>query len=696
MAKKERKKTRRDYEARRKRIISIVCIALAAMFLIWTVAGTMLFSFANEGSSPDQPAPAPQQSEISSELRGIWVCTVSNIDYPTVPSVSPEALKAEADTVIHDCYELGMNAIFLQVRPASDAIYKSAYFPWSRYLTGQQGTAPEDDFDPLAYWVEKAHERGIELHAWINPFRVAQSSSEWKRLSEDNPALGAYNDYVIQCGGGYYFDPGQPAVRGLIIDGVKEIVENYNVDGIHFDDYFYPDQTSSAGSVFHDQDAYQAYGNGMDLAEWRRENINQLIRKVYETVHAADSHCVFGVSPMGVWANYGTSSLGSATRGGESYSMRFADSYTWVKNHWIDYIAPQIYWSIGYSAADYKILAEWWSDVVRGTDVKLYIGMADNRANAVSGVWQGTSELLRQLRLNDTLPEVGGEIHFRYRAVAGSTDLYEFYRNVYASDRVPAFTDPVGVEPDSGLYDIIGHWAENHILSLVGAGVINGMGDGTFRPNAPVTRAQFVKMLAAVEGVSDSTVLPEETLFEDVLPEAWFSFPVRWAASKGIVSGRSAVEFAPDDNITREEMAKMVSGFCSLSIPVETGLQDQEIEQEKDQDQETEKNQEVESEESADESAADTESSEILFADAPDISTWAEDAVRNVVRLGIMNGVQEADSAFFYPYRNTTRAEAAKVVNELRERKLQADVQPAPGVPDEAADPSDPEGGLQS
>ena len=278
MSKTEKQKKKYSYEQRRKRIISIVCVILAALFLLWTVAGSMLFTFGEEGINTGE-ASSVQSQETPSRMRGIWVATVANVDYPTKPSVSPEVLKAEADIAIRDCYDMGMNAIFLQVRPAADALYASDYFPWSRYLTGTQGKAPEDGFDPLAYWVEKAHERGIELHAWINPYRITSSSADWNRLSADNPAKGAYNDYVVKFKNNYYFDPGQPAVRDLITAGAVEIVEKYNVDGIHFDDYFYPEEQS--GAVFQDRDTYAAYGNGMSLADWRRENVNQLIKCIH-------------------------------------------------------------------------------------------------------------------------------------------------------------------------------------------------------------------------------------------------------------------------------------------------------------------------------------------------------------------------------------------------------------------------------
>lgn len=688
MAKNEKNNGKNAYEQRRKWMISIVCIILAALFLLWTVAGTMLFTFGEETAAVDETSGSLQTERTPSRMRGIWVATAANLDYPTRPSASPEALKAEADIVIRDCYDMGMNAIFLQVRPAADAFYPSAYFPWSRYLTGTQGQAPDDDFDPLAYWVEKAHERGIELHAWINPFRITSSSSDWNRLSWNNPAKGAWNDYVIRFNGNYYFDPGQPAVRDLITAGAAEIVENYDVDGIHFDDYFYPELNS--GASFNDAASYAAYGSGMSLADWRRDNINQLIRQVNDAVHAADPHCVFGVSPMGVWANSWTSSLGSATRGGESYSSRFADSYTWVKNHWLDYIAPQIYWNIGFDAADYQILANWWSQVVQGTGVELYIGMADYKAVDRSWGWSGPSEIARQLNLNASLPDVSGEIHFRYKSAAGNAEMFDLYKELYAANRVPALTDPAGAEASAGLYDISGHWAESVIVSLVQKGVITGMGDGTFRPESSVTRAQFVKMLALVSGFTDFESLPD-TAFEDLNPLAWYIGPIKWAASKGIVSGRSLTEFAPDERITRQEMAVMLHNYCTAylaPVPGKTESEKTDILPASVKKTEEEMNTVPVSDESSsgeaeampvpgetDSGVTDlspvsgeqgVEPAEALkFQDQSDVAAWAAEAVQAVTDLAIMNGVQEESGVYFCPSRNTTRAEAAKVIFEL-------------------------------
>ncbi len=623
------RETGNEYEVRRKRRISIVAIILAVLFLLWTVAGSLMVTYAGTVSA--------QASSSASEMRGIWVSTVYGLDYPNTKTTDSGALRAQADAVIADCAKMGMNTIFLQVRPMSDAFYPSAYYPWSKYLTGTQGQAPSDGFDPLAYWVEQAHNQGIELHAWINPYRIATSEADWNSLADNHPAKSTYSSCVVRYTDGWYFDPGQPGSRELITKGVAEIVQNYDVDGIHFDDYFYP------GTDFDDSASYAAYGNGQDKAEWRRNNVNLLVKQVNDTVHSIDSHCVFGISPMGIWANSSTSWLGSQTRGGESYSQRYADGYTWVKNHWIDYIAPQIYWKIGYAVADYEVLAKWWSDVVKGTDVKLYIGMADYRVPSSGMTFDN---LVDELVLNDQIEGVDGEIHFRYQQVAGNADLYDLYERIYGGNPLPANTDPVNivVEPDptptpdpdpapGTLTDIAGHWAETYIQALVSDGKLSGMNDGTFRPDQNVTRAQFVRMLAAAAGANP--VSTGSILFRDVDPSEWYAPYIEWAVDQGIVFGMGDGTFCPDDGITREQMAVMtVQTMKKMSAGYSGGT------------------------------------AALTFADAGSISDWAEDAVKEAVAAGILNGMEETDSKgqkilYFHPKGSATRAQASKVIYSL-------------------------------
>ena len=268
------------------------------------------------------------------DLRGVWVSSVYNMDYPVKPTSDGGELMSMADEIVNNCAEIGINAVFLQVRPMCDALYESEIFPWSEYLTGKQGTAPENNFDPLNYWIEKCHEKNIELHAWINPYRVAKDGG-LEALNASNPAA-VHPEWTVESEGGLYFDPGRPEVRELVIQGACEIAENYDVDGIHLDDYFYPSRD------FDDADSFYAYGGGMDIADWRRSNTETLIKEMGEAVHKIDKDISFGVSPCGIWANKGDMEEGSDTSGNSAYKDMYADTLKWARDGIIDYIAPQI------------------------------------------------------------------------------------------------------------------------------------------------------------------------------------------------------------------------------------------------------------------------------------------------------------------------------------------------------------------
>ena len=362
-------------------------------------------------------------------MKGVWVATLFGLDYPTHSSTNPEILKEQADKIISNAKAFGMNAIFLQVRPTADAFYKSSIFPWSSYLTGaSQGTAPENDFDPLAYWVEQSHKNGLELHAWLNPYRITSDKNAFDALADTNPAK-LHPEWVVQYSNQlYYFDPGVPATKDLVINGAVEIVKNYNVDGIHIDDYFYP------GKDFDDSKSFAQYGSEFDnVDDFRWNNINKLIEGLYTRIHEANPNAKFGVSPAGIWANKASNPLGSDTRGNQSYYNYYCDSYKWIKENMIDYIIPQIYWSIGFKIADYSVLLDWWSEVAKDSKVELYIGMADYRAALTTSVNfpYGSEEIERQLKLNKSNPVVKGEVHFRYKSIEECPELNEFYRNQY-------------------------------------------------------------------------------------------------------------------------------------------------------------------------------------------------------------------------------------------------------------------------
>ncbi len=379
-------------------------------------------------------AAATGQVPASQEFRGVWVPSVYNLDFPTKAGLPVDTLKQDIISVLDNALDIGFNAVILQVRPTGDALYKSELFPWSDYLTGTQGKAPADGFDPLAFWVDEAHKRGLELHAWINPFRITKGSAknplqDVNKLAASNPARKNPTWTVKYTDGSLYYNPGIPEVRQLIVNGVSEVVRGYDVDGIHFDDYFYP------GTDFPDDAAYKAYGKGFsNKNEWRRDNVNQLIKSTYTAVKQLRADCAFGVSPVGIWANKSSSAYGSDTKGQESYYEHFADSRKWVKSGWVDYICPQIYWHIGFDIADYQKLVAWWSEVVTGTPVELYVGQAAYRSGSgtkSSDPWYGANEIVRQLDLNATVPAVAGSVHYRYGSFVADPLLYAAVKNIY-------------------------------------------------------------------------------------------------------------------------------------------------------------------------------------------------------------------------------------------------------------------------
>ncbi len=285
----------------------------------------------------------------ATDVRAAWIATVYNIDFPSVKNDSA-AQKAEFSQKLDSLKSMGINTVFVQVRPKGDALYSSSINPWSDVLTGTQGKYP--GYDPLEYMVSEAHSRGMKIHAWLNPYRVTTSGTDVSVLAENNPAR-LHPDWLINDGKKLTFDPSNDNVKQLICNTVKEIVSNYDVDGIHFDDYFYP--------------SGYALRNG-ETAESRINNVSETIKMVYNTVHSTKSNVEFGVSPMGICVSTDT------FKGGQSVNTVYADPRQWISGGYVDYIIPQVYWQTNHSTAPYESVIKWWNDLVQGTGVKLYIG----------------------------------------------------------------------------------------------------------------------------------------------------------------------------------------------------------------------------------------------------------------------------------------------------------------------------------
>ncbi len=351
------------------------------------------------GCQPDPATPKRQ-------LRAMWIASVANIDWPSATGLTVATQQAEFRSWLDLAQRLHMNAVIVQIRPTADAFWPSPYEPWSKWLTGTQGADP--GYDPLAFMVSEAHARNLEFHAWFNPYRVALDT-HLNRLVANHPAR-LHPDWVFAYGGRLYYNPGIPAVRAFVEDAMMDAVTRYDIDAAHFDDYFYP--YPSGGKAIPDSATYASYGGGFaTIGDWRRNNVNLLVSEMNQRIRAAKPWVKFGISPFGIWRNASTDPTGSQTSGLQSYDEIYADSRLWVRNQWIDYIAPQIYWNIGFSAADYAKLVPWWSSVVAGTDVKLYIGQATYKVGTDSN-WTDPAELTDHLFLNRGYPQVEGDAQF--------------------------------------------------------------------------------------------------------------------------------------------------------------------------------------------------------------------------------------------------------------------------------------------
>lgn len=401
------------------------------------------------------PSAGATQQPAQDGMRGVWVSTVYNIDYPSAQGLTADQLRSEADTILDNIAQMGLNTVFLQVRPSADALYDSDIFPASRYVSGTVGQAPDGDFDVLAYWVEAAHARGLQLHAWLNPYRITKDGqSEYDALPDDSPAK-QHPEWTVVYEDNYYFNPGLPAVQELVVDGAAEIVQNYDVDGIHLDDYFYP------GTDFADEATFARYGKDFDdIGDWRRNNVNELIAALDETLHEIDPTLSFGVSPAGIWDNKANNPKGSDTNGRSSYAEIYCDSVEWINSGTVDYICPQLYWSIGYEIADFEVLVNWWQQIVATSDVALYIGIGAYRAaEAEPGdTWYGTDELQRQLTLLDNSIDIQGEVFFSYNSLQNIDGCADMLRTHYTEGTTKPDNGTQSDVQQASLLDLIGRF----------------------------------------------------------------------------------------------------------------------------------------------------------------------------------------------------------------------------------------------
>ena len=348
-------------------------------------------------------------------FRGAWIATVANIDWPSKEAVGDTEKQQEEMIWILDSLEsIGINAIIFQVRPTADALYRSEYEPASHWLTGKQGDSLS--WDPLEWTIREAHLRGMEVHVWLNPYRVNLATTDTSILAAEH-VFRQHPEWFWEYNKQWYFDPGLDVTREWICTIVQDIITRYDVQAIHMDDYFYP--YPAGGKQIPDSETFAKYPRGFeDIRDWRRDNVNLAIQAISETIRECKDSVEFGISPFGVWRNASVDSTGSKTQAGiTNYDDLYADIRLWIQKGWIDYVLPQLYWEIGKKVADYEILAHWWANEVRGTNCKLYIGMAPYRLENASPKtpWGNGNEIGRQMRLNRTIPEISGECFYSTR-----------------------------------------------------------------------------------------------------------------------------------------------------------------------------------------------------------------------------------------------------------------------------------------
>jgi uncharacterized lipoprotein YddW (UPF0748 family) len=383
---------------------------------------------------PDVPPPIPR------ELRAVWVATVSNIDWPSRPGLPAQQQQAELRAILDRAAELNLNAVILQVRPAADALYASPHEPWSEYLTGEMGRAPVPFYDPLAFAVEEAHQRGLELHAWFNPYRARHPSAKSEiaptHISRIRPELvGEYGKHL-------WMDPGEEDVQRQTIGVVLDVVRRYDIDGVHIDDYFYPyrERDTLGNEIpFPDDRSWQRYvtrGGQKSRSDWRRNNVDILVWNLYQAIRAEKPHVKFGISPFGIWRPGHPEQI----QGFDAYEQIYADARRWLREGWVDYFTPQLYWPIAQTDQSYPVLLRWW--VEQNTWGRhLWPGNFTNRVADGERNWPA-SEIMEQIALTRADPGAAGNIHFSARSLmqnrGGVADLL---RHVYETPAlVPAST----------------------------------------------------------------------------------------------------------------------------------------------------------------------------------------------------------------------------------------------------------------
>ena len=391
------------------------------------------------------PAALPQPTR---ELRAVWVATVDNIDWPTAPGLPTATQKSQLLALFDEAARRNLNAIILQVRPSADALYESELEPWSRYLTGETGRAPDPRYDPLAFAVTEAHARGLELHAWFNPFRASLTT---RQIADPSHVTRERPDLVVTYGTMKWMNPGIPEARDRSLKVIEDVVRRYDIDAVHLDDYFYPYiQQDAAGRniAFPDADTYERYtssGGTLSLGDWRRDNINTFLRDMYAAVHRVKPWVQVGISPFGIWrAGYP-----AGVRGLDAYVEIYADARLWLKNGWLDNLAPQMYWLSNAQYQPFDRITQWWIEQ-NTMNRQLVFGLAPFNMHRPN--WS-EDEIIRQIEMTRAMSGASGNIFFSAKSfLRGDSRLAELmtttvYQNPVLTPAMPWLERTIAAAP---------------------------------------------------------------------------------------------------------------------------------------------------------------------------------------------------------------------------------------------------------
>lgn len=387
------------------------------------------FSKFNDNNTETNIDISEKLPDINREFRGVWISTVANINWPSKNNLTVTQQKEEVIQMLDMLQSYNFNVVILQARPSADALYKSSLEPWSYFLTGETGKMPFPYYDPLEFWISEAHKRGLELHVWMNPFRATHSTSG--PINAQSMVRKMPNQIVKLRNGMYWFDPADPETQNHVSNVVKEILKNYDVDGIHFDDYFYPYKEYNGGADFPDNKSwliYQKSGGTLSKADWRRDQVNNFVKRIYTEIKTEKNDVKFGISPFGIWKP----GFPEGITGSSQYDELFADAKLWLNEGWVDYFAPQLYWKIG-GPQDFDALLRWWQSENK-KNRHLFPGI---NTVGIKNVTDKTQEIISQILIDRKIESKDkGVIHWSIAGISKNKSMQEALKNIYKEKAV--------------------------------------------------------------------------------------------------------------------------------------------------------------------------------------------------------------------------------------------------------------------